>query len=207
MGRLALANQTLPSTPATGLTEIFVNSFDKQLYVLDDAGKLSMLNSEIAAIIANASLVAAGTLTLVGGTNTPVGANTIQINGGIRIVIEGSFVGTVTPTTFRLHYGTSGTTADAIIATGAVTGAVGTALARIEILITFRTVGASGTLQAYLNVLQPGAVGVSNSANNLVAMTTTTAPNTTVNNYLTVSIVSAAAGTSGTIALATIERL
>lgn len=207
MGRLNLANQTNPSTPSAATTDIFVNTFDKQLYVLDDAGKLLMLNSEIAAIVANASLVAAGTLTLVGGTNAPVGANTIQVGGGLRIIIEGSFTGTATATTFRVHYGTAGSTADAIIATGAVTGAVGTALARVEILVTFRTVGASGTLQAYLNVQQPGVVGLSNAANSLVAMTTTTAPNTTVNNYLTVSVVSAAAGTTGTIALATIERL
>lgn len=207
MGRINFANQINPSTPSAGTTDIFVNSFDKNLYTLDDAGKLLMVDSAITAAIANITLAAAGTVVAVGGATFPAGANTIPIGASYRITIEGTFTGTVTATTFRVHLGTAGTAADAIIATGAVTGAVGTAIARIEILVTFRTVGAAGTLQAFLNVLQPGVVGVSNLANNLVAMTTTTAPNTTVNNLLTVSVVSAAAGSSGTINLATIERI
>lgn len=212
MGRLNLATQTIPSTPSSGTADVFINSFDKQLYTYDDAAKLLMLNSGIVGITGNVTVTANATTVIVGGTPTaPIGANTIQANVSYRVTIIGSFTGTATATAFRIHLGTAGSASDAIILTASVTGGVGTSLAKCVIDMTFRTVGAAGTVSGYLTINQhAGAiVGVSAAASgqSVVVGTTTTAPNTTVNNYMTVSILSAAAGSSGTVSNATIERL
>jgi hypothetical protein len=207
MGMLNLGAQVIPSTPSAGAANIFVHSGNKRLYCMDDTGLLNPIDSGILATVANTTVTAAATTTIAGGSTISIPANTLQVGSTFKITIIGSFTGTATATAFRVHLGTAGTNADAIIYTSSVTGAVGTAQAWIEIVFTIRTVGASGTLQGTTVIHQNSATGVSNATISVVAGTTTTAPNTTVNNFMTVSVLSAASGSSGTVQNVVLERL
>lgn len=212
MGRLNLATQTTPSTPSAGTADLFVHSNDKAVYLLDETGNIGRLDNFITAIASNVTVTANATTVIVGGTpSAPIPANSIDVGTTFRVTILGSFTGTATATAFRIHLGTAGTASDAIILTASVTGGVGTSVAKCVIDLTFRTVGAAGTVSGYLTIEQHAAaiVGVSAAAGgqSVVAGTTTTAPNTTVNNFVTVSILSAASGSSGTVSNAIIERL
>lgn len=61
MGKVTFKNQVDPSTPSSGYTELFVDSADKKIKTIDDAGTLTDLTS--------------------GGGGSPAGANTqIQFN-------------------------------------------------------------------------------------------------------------------------------
>lgn len=207
MGLLNLANQTIPSTPTAGTSTLFVHTTNKRAYVMDDTGLLNPIDSGIYASVANVTVTAAATTNLVTGSTIPVPANSIVVGSSYKVTIAGSFTGTATATAFRVHLGTAGTNADAIIFTSSVTGAVGTAFAAIDLIFTFRTIGAAGTLQGFLTVHQASATGVANAISTAVVATTTTAPNTTVNNFMTISVLSAAAGSSGTVNNVIVERL
>jgi hypothetical protein len=207
MGMLTLASQAIPSTPSSGNANIFVHSNNKRLYCMDDTGLLNPIDSGILATTANVTVTAAATTTIAGGATTPVPLNSLQAGSTFKVTIIGSFTGTATATAFRVHLGTAGTNSDAIIFTASVTGAIGTAQAWIEIIFTIRTTGASGTLQGTMVVHQNSATGVANAALSVVAGTTTTAPNTTVNNFMTISVLSAASGSSGTVQNVVVERL
>lgn len=207
MAQLVIGNQSIPSTPTTGNSSIFIHSTNKRAYCLDDTGLLNPLDSGILATVANTTVTAGATTTIAGGSTVSVPANTMQAGSTYKVTILGSFTGTATATAFRVHLGTLGTNADAVIYTSSVTGAVGTAQACIEIIFTIRTVGASGTLQGTTIIHQNSATGVAAATISVVAGTTTTAPNTTVNNFMTISILSAASGSSGTVQNVIIERL
>lgn len=151
---------------------------------------------------------AANANTVVGGgtNNLAIPQSSLRAGTSFRVTIYGSGTGTVTATAFELHLGTAGTTADAKIFTASVTGAVGTSQFKAVIDFTFFTVGASITGSGNLAINQAGATGVSNAAAIDVVGTITTAV-TTANNYLTISILTAAAGSSGTIQNCIVEVL
>lgn len=142
-----------------------------------------------------------------GGTNLlPLPKNVLRAGSTLRVTIYGSGTGTVTASAFELHLGTAGTTADAKIFTASVTGAVGTSQFKATIDFTFLTVGAAITGTGNLSVNQAGATGIANAAAISVIGTIATAV-TTVDNYLTASILTAAAGSSGTVQNCIIEIL
>lgn len=151
---------------------------------------------------ANANTIVAGGLNVC-----KIPANSINIGTSFRSVILGSFTGTATATAIQVHLGTAGTTADAVILTASVTGAVGTCQCRIVIEFTFRTIGASGSVFGSILLTQATATGLGNATVIPVVCTTTTAPNTTVDNWLTISLLSAASGSSGTTQNGTIELI
>lgn len=159
-------------------------------------------------ITANVAVAANANTIVAGGLNVcPIPANCLKIGTHIRVTIEGTFTGTVTATAMQLHLGTAGTVADAVILTASVTGAVGTSRGKLILECTIRTIGAAGTLVGSVLLLQVGVTGLGNAAVLDIVGTTTTAPNTTVANYLTVSLLSAAAGSSGTVQTGYIEIL
>lgn len=214
MAFINIANQTPPSTPAAGTITLFPHSIDKNLYIMDESGNISRLDSLLASIVAAVSVTANATTVIVGGNNATaaakalIPANTVKVGASFRVTILGSFTGTATATAFRIHYGTAGTSADTIIQTSSVTGAVGTSLARVDLTMTIRTIGATATCSGYMEVGQHAnaSVGVANTPYSVINATAQ-AFNTTVDSYLTVSVLSAASGSSGTVQNAVIERI
>jgi hypothetical protein len=168
-----------------------------QFIIKDNIGDILSggLSSTTAAVtvVANANTIVAGGLNIC-----PIPSNSLNIGTSFRVTIMGSFTGTATATAIQVHLGTAGTVADAVILTASVTGAVGTSQGKIVIDFTFRTIGAAGTVFGAILLTQASALGLGNAAVLPVVCTTTTAPNTTTANYITVSLLSAAAGSSGT---------
>lgn len=148
-----------------------------------------------------------GSVAATAGLNT---TDTILANvraGGLfvagstyRITLAGTCTTTVAnASTFTLRYGTARTTADATIATFAVTSAAtGTSIPfRVEMLLTIRTVGATGTVAGTATVLNNGVTGIAAAAVTVVALTPS-AINTTLDGYLSASYKSAALTTTST---------
>lgn len=153
------------------------------------------------AFIANANTVVGG-----GTNNLPIPKNSLRPGSSLRVTIYGSATGTATASAFELHLGTAGTTADAKIFTASTTGAVGTSQFKAVIDLTFLTVGATTTQTGNLTVSQHLALGIVNAASEDVIGTFASAV-TTADNYLTASILTAAAGSSGTVQNCIIEIL
>jgi hypothetical protein len=202
-------NNCLGNTTAN-ITDSGTVSGQNQKFVSGNLGH--MLEGGVCAITSAVSVVANANTIVAGGLNIcPVPANAIRVQTTIRVTVTGSFTQATagTAVAVQVHLGTAGTVADAVIATHALTSGVGTSVARLIIDLTFRTIGASGTVASQLQVVQHAAavVGISAAAGGLseVQGTTTTAPNTTTANYLTVSILSAASGVTGTTQLGIIE--
>lgn len=201
-----ICHNDLTGNVTGGLNDLGLVTGINQKLVSDNLGVYpqGLLSATTAAVTvtANANTIVAGGLNVC-----PAPANSLKIGDTFRFSIDGSFTGTATATAIQVHLGTAGTTADAVILTASVTGAVGTSQARIVGEFTFRTIGAAGTVNGAILLTQVGATGLGNAAVLPVVCTTTTAPNTTTTNYFTVSLLSAASGSSGTTQNGIIEKL
>lgn len=162
----------------------------------------------IGSITANVSVISNSFNKLL-TTSGKIPANSLQAGDAFRVTIQGSFTGNVSATAFRVYFGPLGTTGDPVIHTASVTGAVGTAEAKLVMEFTFRTIGATGTLAGAMVVEQAaGAVGITNQAAvAVIATTTTTAPDTTVDAFFTIGLLTANPGATGTVRTVTIEKI
>jgi hypothetical protein len=133
----------------------------------------------------------------------------VTLAAGSRVII--TITGTCTSTnadvsTFTLRAGTLGTTADASVATAAVTSSgSGSAVAfRIVIEFTVRTLGATGTAAGSMMVADTGVTGIAGVTNTVVPFTSSTLATTTAT-FLDITYVSAAVTTTCTFQTVEIE--
>lgn len=128
-------------------------------------------------------------------------ANTLQAGSTIRIRINGTCTASAANvSTFRVRFGTAGTTADTAIGTAAtaVSATSGTAIPfSVEITFTVRTVGATGSIAGTLTLLNSGTTGISTTLVQTIALSVA-AINTTVDSYLSLTYVAAATTTTST---------
>lgn len=144
--------------------------------------------------------IAAATLTLITGSVLAVPPQGFQIGTCLRWVIEGTSaaVGTAA-NTINVRLGTTGTSADAVVA--AFTTGVGNATAapfRIEIGLTIRTLGAAATAISYC-VIASGLLGVADGLiaqlSNMIQGVMSTFNTTTIQQFFSVSITTGASKT------------
>lgn len=122
-------------------------------------------------------------------------ANRLKAGTTIRIRLYGTCTATAARVpTFRVRFGTTGTTSDTAIGTAALaaSAASGTAIPfAVEIVFTVRTVGSTGTIAGTLTLHNAGTTGLSTTTVQTIALTVA-AINTTVDSYLSATFASAA---------------
>jgi hypothetical protein len=136
----------------------------------------------------------------------PVGTGGLLVGTVYRARLPGTCTATAAnASTFTLRYGTTGTTADAAIATAAVTSAAtGTAVPfDIEIFFTVTNIGSTGAVSGWLRILNgtsatTGITGLVVAQVFVEALTPTSTLNTTLNGIMSVTYKSAATTTTST---------
>lgn len=154
-----------------------------------------------ATIGASAAINTSETVVAGGSTSLQLLAGQLLAGNSIRVVLQGTCTSTAANTsTFRVKFGTNGTTADGTIlsATTAAAQTSGTNIAFTVIIeATVRTVGASATIAGTFTLINQGTTGISTTATQVIAMTAS-AFDSTVASYISVSYVSAASTTTST---------
>lgn len=136
-------------------------------------------------------------------------ANTLKVGDTFTIKIAGTCTSTAANvTTWTPRFGAAGTTADAAIGQATSTAAAsGTNVAfQMEINVAVRSVGATATLYAYTKLTNSGVTGIANQTNVVVSLALLLSANTTIDNFIGVSLVTAAATTTHTIQSAIVEK-
>ena len=199
-----------PSTPATGKATTYEDSADKLIKIIDDAATVRVFAQNAIASIVGASGAINNTETIIVGglNNAKIYANQLKVGTVIRITLEGTCTtSAANASTWAVRFGTLGTTSDGLLGTAntSVAGTTGTAIPfEATILFTVRTIGAAGTIAGYVKLITTGATGISAVTAQVVALTPT-AINTTVDNWLSATYVSAANTTTSTFQNAMIE--
>jgi hypothetical protein len=125
---------------------------------------------------------------------------TLNVGSRIEAVIHGTNTSTVAnATTFTLRAGILGTTADASVATAAVTSAAsGTTIPfEVRIGLTVQTLGAAGTAFGSMAVVNTGVTGIAAVTNTVVAFTSSTLATTTAT-WFDITALTAATTTTNT---------
>ena len=216
MSYLTLNVGSAPSTPASTKESVFANSFDKRPYAIDDAGIVKRFctgvggnSAATAAINTTETVVAGGNASNGAQSSGAIPANYLQVGSIVRFTVSGTCTATVAnASTFTIRFGANGTTADASVATAAVTSAnAGSAIPfRIVIEFQVQTVGASGTIAGVMQIVNNGTTGISTTATNVVALTASNI-NTTANAYISLTYKSAATTTTSTFTYGQVEVL
>lgn len=144
---------------------------------------------------------------------TPTGLAGLQVGTTYRLTAFGTCTSSAAnASTFTLRYGTAGTTADASIATFAVTAAAtGTAIPfKVEIIFTVRALGTTSTIVGGAVVNSQGLAtgtssGIAAFSVDTFALTATATLNTALNGILSLTYKSAATTTTATFTTAFIE--
>lgn len=211
-------NRGLDLNTTGGITDSGTVTGFKQKFTDDNYG--SLYRGQLAAIVAATAGINSTETIVVGGLNNcPIPANSLQIGDTIRVTLLGTCTSTAAnASTIALRFGTAGTTADALILTGATTvlaAVSGTAIPfKVVVDLTIRTLGSgtSGTCAGQFVIENQGtaanaaAIGIQTCNTQLIAMTAT-GFNTTVNNYLSATYKAAATTTTCTFQVAIIEKL
>ena len=208
MARLNLSTQAAPgSPPSAGTAEIFFDSVDKCLKQIDEAGIVTTLAFKSSATIADSAGI--NTTETIVTAPFPIPVNSIKIGSTLRITLFGLCTSSAANiSTFRIRYGSLGTVIDAIIATMAtsVAATTGTGIPFKAVFeITFRTIGAAGSVKGSMYLINTGITGISAVNAQVVELVQTTAPNTTTACYLECTYQAAAATTTCTFKNAIIE--
>lgn len=135
-------------------------------------------------------------------------ANQMIAGTSYRATIIGSCTSTIGNTSnIRVRIGTAGTSADAVVAvvtpTAGITGV--NVPFSVTLNVTIRTVGVAGTAAGNGFLLNNGITGISTAAVLVGTSTNAVVVNTTVQNTIQISYVSAAITTTTTFQIATIE--
>lgn len=161
---------------------------------------------QISIAAASAAINTTETVIVKSGT---LAASRLIVGTVIRIVLTGTCTATVANTsTFTVRLGTAGTIADGAIATlvSGASAASGTTIPfRAEIVLTVRTVGASGTCVADMTLLNSGTTGIATVVAQVILPTNAAFNTTTASNIITCSYKSAATTTTSTFNQGTIE--
>ena len=145
MGRLKLAEQSAPATPSSGSSEWFTDSSSSDPWVKNDAGLY--IGSRTKATTAQIAAHSADTY-YVGIQMPSWGMQAGQVFRWLFVATKGA-AGVAAPV-FTVRIGAAGTTADTsrlAITAGAQTAAADSG--RMEVVVTCRSVGASGVLRGY----------------------------------------------------------
>lgn len=151
MADILLDVQSASATPAAGQVVLFPETGGKKMTAKDDAGRTYTLGIGGIRNYAVAAVAGFAADTYVVGSSITVPASlALQVGTQYRckISLSKTAAGTAAPTCI-VRIGTLGTTGDAAAIT--FTGAIQTAAVDagfIEVLLTVRTTGATGTLQA-----------------------------------------------------------
>jgi hypothetical protein len=197
------------ATPAAGQAALFIDNTVSAAplpCVKDETGGLIYLPRGLAAIVA-ASAGINSTETVVASATIP--ANAMNIGTTYRLLCSGVCTSTVAnASNFRARIGTTtltGVVASVVTPTAAASG---TAIPFfVELIVTLRTIGSSGTAigSGFLN--NNGVTGVSAAAVVVGQVVATVTVNTTVQNLLELTYGAAAATTTCTFHNAIIEVL
>jgi len=210
MSRLRLNAVATPSAPATDKSELFLDSSDEILTWIDDQGSVrKVAQGALDSEIANSAAINTTETIIVGGLNgARIKANQLKVGTTIRATLQGTCTSTAAnASTWRIRFGTNGTTADTAIATAAnsVAATSGTNIPfEAQLVMTVRTVGASGSISGYLKLINTGVTGIS-AVTAQVVQFTVAAINTTVDSWLSVTYQAAATTTTSTFQNAFIE--
>lgn len=210
MADIFLAVQSAPTTPAAGNAILYVDTADKILKGIDDAGTIRTYaqNAPHAIVAASGAINTTETIIAGGLNNTRIYANQLKVGTTIRATLQGTCTTTVgNASTWKLRLGTSGTTSDGAIFTAAnsVAGTTGTTIPfEAQLVMTIRTIGASATLSGYLKLISTGATGIS-AVTAQIVQATAASFDSTVDNWLSATYVSAATTTTSTFQNAMIE--
>ena len=207
-GQYSIQNNNLTGN-TTNLADAGLVTTQGQKIVQNNLG-VRLLGGVGNSLIAASSAINTTETILVGGLSSlPIPANALAVGSNIRVTLIGTCTSTAAnASTFRVRFGTAGTTADTAILTGAVTAVTSGTTVGFKAVIEFtvRTLGASATFAGSLTVLNSGTTGIQANNSNVIPLTAA-AGNTTVANYLSVSYVSAATTTTSTFQNAIVEFL
>lgn len=163
-------------------------------------------------VTGNETVTSSGTITTVEtylSNALSLPANSAKAGSGFRITLLGNGTSTVANTVhFNVRLGAAGTTADAaigILTLAAATTGSGAGF-RVEAYVTFRTIGATGTVECVTMINDTNGVGISSSPV-IVIDSGSSVVNTTGALKLGISGVTAAGTTSFQIVQSFIERL
>lgn len=210
MAGLKLNKALPPNTPATDKAEIYLDSVEETLRIIDDAGAIKTFAcNALASIVATSAAINTSETIIVGGLNNArIYANSLKVGTTIRATLQGTCTSSVAnASTWRFRFGTAGTTADGVLGSAAnsVAAASGTNIPfEATLVFTVRTIGAAGTISGWLKLVNTGVTGIS-AVNAQVVALTPTAIDTTVANWLSVTYVAAAVTTTSTFQNAVIE--
>jgi len=208
-GGVKFTEGAAPSTPAAGLLQLYAAT-DSTVRAIDDAATIRVLAQDALASIAAATAGINNTETIVVGglNNARIYANQLKVGSVIRVILEGTCTSTnADSNTWRIRFGTAGTTGDGELGVAASGNSAGSGTAiPFEATLTFtvRTIGASGTIAGWLKLVNQGVTGVAAAETQVIALTPT-AIDTTVDNWLEATYVAGAATTTCTFQNAMIE--
>lgn len=207
---LILNKAAAPSTPAADKAELYLDTTEESLRYIDDTGTIRTLgvNAPTSIVGTSSGINTVETIIAGGLNNCRIYANQLKVGTVIRATLQGTCTSTVAnASTWRFRLGTAGTTSDGVImsAANSVAAASGTNIPFVcQLVMTVRTIGASATLQGYMELRNTGVTGISAVTVQTVEGTAT-AFDSTVNNWLSATYVSAAATTTSTFRVAFIE--
>lgn len=212
MSHLILTKVATPSTPASDKATLYQDTTTEQLAYLDDTGQVRMLGQNaLASIVSNSAAINTSETIIVGGlNNVRIKANSLKVGSVIRVTLQGTCTSSAAnASTWRIRFGTAGTTADGAIFTAAnsVAAASGTNIPFVaELVLTVRTLGAAATCSGYLRLINTGVTGIS-AVESQTVDATVAAFDTTVDNWLSATYVAAAATTTSTFKNSFIEQV
>jgi hypothetical protein len=211
-GSILLGTGTVPATPSSGLVTIYNDTADGRFKYLGSDGLVKSMGSTIINSTTGASSGINNTETIIsGGTNSlHLSANELTAGTLIRITCYGTCTSSAGNTSnFNVYYGANGTTADTKIATitspftAQTTGA--SVLFKASQTLTVRTIGASGTVYGYFELLNTGTAGIYTAPGPFVWANTFANINTTNAGYFNVSYVASNTTTTCTFQQVIIE--
>jgi hypothetical protein len=206
------AKEATPSTPSADQAHVYLDTTTEVLAYLDDTGQIRMigLNALYSRTADTGAINTTETIIAGGLNNCRIKANSLKVGSVIRCTMQGICTSTVAnASTWRARLGTAGTTSDGTIASAAnsVAATSGSGIPFVaEMLLTVRTIGASATLSGYLRLINTGTTGISAVESQTVPVTAT-AFDSTVDNWLEFTYVSAATTTTSTFHNAVIEHV
>lgn len=203
MADLVLDTQSASATPAAGQVVLFPETGGKRLTFKDDAGRTYTLGE---GCIRNQAVASVGadftTDTYVVGSAITVPASlALQVGTQYRckISLNRTAGGGVAAPTCIIRIGTLGTTGDAAAITftgAATTSAVDVGF--IEVLLTVRTIGATGTLQATYCLKHNLASGAGLSGTDVIEVNNASFNTTTASLIIGISLNYGASATTTT---------
>lgn len=174
MADILLDVQSASATPAAGQIVLFPETTGKRYTFKDDAGRTYTMGQGAIRNYATAAVAGYTTNTYVVGSAITVPASLTLQAGSLyrcKISCNKTAAGVAAPTAI-VYVGTAGSTADTAVLT--FTGAAQTGVADvglIEILCTWRSIGASGVLQGSFALTHNSASAVGLSGTDLIEVT------------------------------------